>query len=75
MDKNEVKKRLYKENPGAILLEVRADGMLYQALFKGDDGLPDINQKVKFLVPLGEIGEVVWNRIMDAKLLIRWLQD
>lgn len=61
--KNEIKKMLYREDPDAYLFEVRADGIVYTA------------KDLTFLIPLREVGEVIWKREMKAKLLIRWLQD
>lgn len=66
MEKNEIKKMFYKVDPSAYLTNVRKDGLLYTTTF------PDKN--FTFLVPLGEIGEVIWEPVMKAKLLIRWLQ-
>lgn len=74
MDKNEIKKALYKQGGTAVLDHVRKDGMFYTAFFHGEDGLPKPGPKVNFLIPLEEIGEVIWERQIDAKLLIRWLQ-
>ena len=67
MEKNEIKKRLYKDGPIAALKEVRSDGVLYYTKVDGTT--------IYFLIPLGEVGEVVWELEMPAKLLIRWLQD
>lgn len=66
MEKNEIKKRLYKENPVAYLMNIRKDGVLYGTSFG--------EQPILFLIPLGEVGEVIWETEMEAKLLIRWLQ-
>jgi hypothetical protein len=66
MEKNEIKKGLYKENPTAYLIHVRGDGILYQT------GIT--SGTVHFLIPLGEVGEVIWETEMEAKLLIRWLE-
>lgn len=65
MDKNEIKKRLYKEKPLATLQEVRKDGIMYTTFF-GED-------TVTFLVPLNEVGEVVWGKTIESQLLIRYI--
>lgn len=61
----EIKKYLYKENPIALLHNVRKDGITYST------GLSD--HAILFLVPLNEIGEVIWKTRMEAKLLIRYI--
>ena len=65
MEKNEIKKMLYKENPVAVLHEVRKDGIIYTTGF-GDN-------TITFQIPLSEIGEVIWGRTIEAKLLIRYI--
>ena len=65
MEINEIKKLLYKEKPTAVLQNVRKDGILYTTGF-GDN-------TISFLVPLAELGETIWERQMEAKLLIRYL--
>jgi len=65
MELNELKKFLYKVNPPAHLDRVSADGLQYQVY-----NYPD---KMVFLVPLNEIGEVKWEKEMPAKLLIRYI--
>jgi hypothetical protein len=67
MDINEIKKFLYKENPTANLWQVRKDGIVYTSAYN--------EMTLLFLVPLEEIGEVVWDEKMPAKLLIRYLQN
>ncbi len=67
MDKNEVKKAIYKSGVDAALVDVRKDGISYSA---------NVNeQKIGFFVPTDEIGEVIWTLTMPAKLLIRYLID
>lgn len=65
MDKNEIKKFLYKENPTAVLHNVRKDGIMYTTGF-GEN-------TITFLVPLNELGETVWEKTIAAKLLIRYI--
>jgi len=65
MELNEIKKKLYKENPTAVLHSVRKDGILYTTGF-GEN-------TINFRVPLDELGETVWERNIDAKLLIRYI--
>lgn len=66
MELNDIKKLLYKEQYIAGISNVRKDGILYQTNTR-EAGL------LSFLVPLNEIGEVIWEVLMPAKLLIRYL--
>jgi hypothetical protein len=69
MEKNEVKKLLYKEDPKACLLDVAKDGIRYLSeVSNGKIGLT-------FLVPLNEMGETKWKAFMDARLLIRYIES
>lgn len=65
MEKNQIKKLLYSEKPTAYLNSVRKDGILYT--------VPSYGTNISFLVPLNEIGEVIWKLQMEAHLLIRYL--
>lgn len=67
MEKNEIKKALYKENSKAFLYNVRKDGIMYTTGF-GEN-------TITFLIPLNEIGDVKWEREMEAKLLIRYIYE
>ena len=75
MEKNEIKKILYKFPQKANLVNIRKDGILYTTFISDISSEGDFSRTVTFLIPLGEIGEVIWEKQMDAKLLIRWLQD
>lgn len=83
MEKNEIKKLLYKQKPKAWFTNARKDGLLYQAIliesvtsdvWDSTDTVEVSTRGISFLIPLQEIGEVVWEKEVDAKLLIRWLQ-
>lgn len=65
MNLNEIKKKLYKENPTAVFHNIRKDGIMYTTGF-GEN-------TITFLIPLNEIGEVVWEKEIAAKLLIRYI--
>lgn len=65
MEKNEIKKLLYKEKPTAHFLKVTKDGIYYTTGF-GEN-------TITFLVPISEIGEVVWEKEISAQLLIRYI--
>jgi hypothetical protein len=68
MTKNEIKKKFYKDNPKANLIQI----------FKGLCNYVvhlDNNFVIQILIPLSEMGDALFYPEMDAKLLIRWLQD
>jgi hypothetical protein len=82
MELNEIKKLLYKQNPKAQFVNARKDGLLYEAFIfeEHNDIWADYEEKreveiVSFLIPLNEIGEVIWKSEMEAKFLIRYLQS
>lgn len=82
METNEIKKRLYKENPKAYFLEARKDGLVYTVLlneplsYRADVFEEKLTTEViliRFIVPLNELGETIWKKEIEAKLLIRYL--
>lgn len=66
MELNDIKKALYRGEYDARIINVRKDGILYETYDKEGNTF-------SFLVPLNELGEVIWERLMPAKLLIRYL--
>lgn len=66
MELNDIKKILYRGEYDARIINVRKDGILYETYDKEGNTF-------SFLVPLNELGEVIWERLMPAKLLIRYL--
>lgn len=70
MEKNDIKKALYKQNPMAHFVRVGKGGIMYTSII--EDSGP---QLLTFLIPLGDMGDAIFNDTEDAKLLIRWLQD
>ena len=66
MDKNEIKKALYKEKPTARLLHRIDDKACYKAYLKN-------GYSIAFEVPQKEMGETIFEPEMEAQLLIRWL--
>ena len=65
MEKNEIKKLLYRENPVAKLKHVRKGMIYYEA--KTNDVTID------FEVPVTDIGDATFYNEMDSKLLIRYI--
>lgn len=69
MEKNEVKKDLYKEDPVAILERIVGGVAYYKTHILS--GAYD----VLFAVPVGDMGEASFYREMSAKLLIRYISE
>lgn len=68
MELNEIKKRLYKENPTAELRFIGKGKVYYKAV---------INNifNVYFKIPFAEMGDTTFELTMPAKHLIRWITD
>ena len=70
MEKNEIKKLIYKEKMlPAKLVNIKKDRLLYKSEFSKDDNYYIIT----FSVPLSDIEDAIFYPIMEAKLLLRWL--
>ena len=67
MEKIEIKKALYKENPNAILTSIKKGNINYSA------HIPSLEVIIQFEVPFGDIGDAKFLSSMDSKLLIRWI--
>lgn len=65
MNKNELKKTLYREKPQARLLYIKGKAVWYEAIVGG--------QIVLFSIPLDDVGDADFLPIMQAQLLIRYL--
>lgn len=65
MEKNEIKKALYKEKPVAKLIEFGKENVYIAELSNG--------MEIKFIVPVSDMGETLFGKTMEAQLLIRWL--
>jgi hypothetical protein len=66
MEKNEIKKALYKENPIANIVSVTKDGINYATVIND-------NYSVYFRIPFNDIGDAKFEPHMDGKYLIRWI--
>lgn len=69
LDKNEIKKVLYKEKPAAIKYfhDVTMKGSIHSYKAETSIGL------VKFEVPEKDMGQKIFNNEEPAQLLIRWI--
>lgn len=68
MDKNEVKKILYKENPTAVLQYISNGSIYYQTKIK--EGVWAYHK-----IPAEDTINGHFDIEMESKLLIRWLMD
>ena len=65
MEKNEIKKALYKQKPQARFTMIRKGNAHYYA---------DLEEmRVHFEIPVSDMGDADFLIEMDAKLLIRWI--
>ena len=70
MEKNEIKKELYKQNPIAEFQYIRKGSAHYRT------SVNDNNQHthaVLFEVPVSDMGDADFGTTMEAKLLQRWI--
>ncbi len=70
MERNEIKKALYKQNPIAKLDYIRKSKAYYSAIIK--DGELD-SVFVQFEIPVEDMGDADFLVNMEAKLLQRWI--
>ena len=67
MEKNEIKKALYRQKPIAKKMFEENGNYVYRTYLEDGTELP-------FIVPISDMGDAKFEDEMDAKLLIRWLQ-
>jgi hypothetical protein len=66
MEKNEIKKALYRQKPEARIRFIRKNVAYYYA---------DLDeQRIEFEIPVNDMGDADFLPTMEAKLLIRWVQ-
>lgn len=65
MDRNEIKKEVYRQYPNAKLSFIRM-GVAYYYAHLGET-------KINFEVPIDDMGTADFKPIMEAKLMLRWL--
>ncbi len=69
MEKNEIKKELYKQKPKAYLDFIRLGNAYYICSIDNEGE----EYKVRFEVPVDDMGDADFHYEMDAKLLIRYI--
>lgn len=70
MEKNEIKKALYKQNPTAKLDYIRKGKAYYNTIVE------DVNAGsvfIKFEIPVEDMGDADFGVEMESKLLQRWI--
>jgi hypothetical protein len=70
MEKNEIKKAVYKTAPAAKLQFIRIGNAYYFSEFNHEDELI----KATFVVPVSDMGSTDFLPEMEAKFLLRWLE-
>ncbi len=71
MEKNDIKKILYRNKISAFFSAAKKGNLEYTAT------IFDIDEKtlhLLFVIPFSDIGDAAFFQEMEAKLLIRWLQ-
>lgn len=71
MEKNEIKKALYKQNPEAKFLYAKKGNLYYGTQIPALDGVGFSG--ILFTIPFSDLGDAEFLPEMDAKLLIRWI--
>jgi hypothetical protein len=69
MEKNEIKKLLYKQNPKANLNYIRKGNAYYETYVL--DG--DFSDLINFEIPVIDMGDADFLPEMEAKYLVRWI--
>jgi hypothetical protein len=67
MEVNEIKKALYRQKPKATIVFIRKNVAYYKTELT--DGT-----KLRFEIPIKDMGDADFFPEMEAKLLIRWVQ-
>lgn len=77
MNTNELKKLVYRQKPEAEVLHIQDETVTYIAWVRATGSNSNIkyNQPVTFNIPVEEIGSTRFKGKMDAKLLLRWLDE
>ena len=72
MEKNDIKKALYKQKPMAKLEFIRVGVAYYSTIVINEEGE---DFKVSFQVPVDDMGDADYFPEMDAKLLNRYISE
>lgn len=72
MEKNEIKKALYKQKPVANFKMVRNSVAYYESVIQDEQAEP-VPYTVNFAIPVSDMGDADLLPEMDGKLLIRYI--
>lgn len=70
MEKNEIKKLLYKQNPKATLSYIRNGNAFYSSTV---EDITKGRKSITFEIPIVDMGNADFFPEMEAKFLIRWI--
>lgn len=70
MNLNEIKKALYKENPIATFTHIKKGIAYYSCRL-----LIEVEESIRFAIPIEDMGDAEFLSAMDSKLLIRWIVE
>ena len=71
MNKTEIKKELYKQKPKAEFTHIRNGVAYYRTLLRIEK--EPYSESVFFEIPVDDMGSADFDKVMDAKLLNRWI--
>lgn len=70
MEKNEVRKALYKQNPKAEFKFIRKGVAYYLSVVQSENHEP---VELRFEIPVSDMGDADFELYMEAKYLFRWI--
>lgn len=73
MEKNEIKKALYKQNSVASLKMIRKGVAYYTASIEDNSKEIPETRDISFEIPVEDMGDADFFTLMEGKLLIRWI--
>lgn len=75
MEKNEIKKALYKQNPKATLVNIRKGVANYETRIEINGEFAPKSILIFFEIPVQDMGAADFYPEMESKLLNRWIAD
>lgn len=74
MEKNEIKKLIYKQNPIAKFSYIRKGIAYYKTTLKTEDKIYEMFN-IDFEIPVSDMGEADFRNEMESKFLNRWVME
>jgi hypothetical protein len=75
MEKNEIRKALYKQNPIAKLTYIRKGKAYYSAAVRDESKPIPTTRFVNFEIPVEDMGDADFSVEMESKILQRWIMS